>query len=87
MESYVNTNVDNRTLLTIGKGLLVGQSSKIETLRIPVENSFENKRVAAGAVLSIDFEKNKQALQQFLSSETNIGSAELDEVKPLDKKL
>lgn len=87
VESYVNTNVDNRTLLTIGKGLLIGKSKKIETLRIPVANSYVDERVNVGAVLSIDFEKNKQALQQFLSSENNIGSVELDEIRPLEKRL
>ena len=72
VEPYINTNVDKRTILTIGKGLLIGKTEEIETLRIPVENSFEEKRVAAGAVLSIDFEKNKQALQQFLSTEKEV---------------
>ena len=85
VEPYVNTNVDNRTIFTIGKGLLIGKSEKIETLRIPVENSFENKRVAAGAVLSIDFEKNKQALQQFLSTEDDVEDAELDDEAPPEK--
>ena len=82
VEPYINTNVDNRTILTIGKGLLIGKTEKIETLRIPVEHSFENKRVAAGAVLSIDFEENKQALQQFLSTENEVVDAELDEEVP-----
>lgn len=87
VEPYINTNVDNRTILTIGKGLIVGKTGEIETLRIPVENSFENKRVAAGAVLSIDFEENKQALQQFLSTEDEVEDAELDEeVQPENTK-
>jgi polyisoprenyl-teichoic acid--peptidoglycan teichoic acid transferase len=86
VEPYVNTNVDSRTILTIGKGLLIGKSEKIETLRIPVENSFEDKRVAAGQVLSINFEKNKQALQQFLSTEDDIESTESDKADPLETK-
>ncbi|NYF25477.1 LCP family protein [Sporosarcina sp. JAI121] len=81
VEPFVTTNVDKRTLFTIGKGLLVGKSEKIETLRIPVENSFENKREAAGAVLSIDFEKNKNALQQFLSTEDEEGMTGSDNAK------
>jgi len=85
VEPYVNTNVDNRTILTIGKGLLLGKTDKIETLRIPVEHSFEEKRVAAGAVLSIDFEVNKQALQQFLSTDDDVGNPELDEEAPSEK--
>lgn len=86
VEPYINTNVDSRTILTIGKGLLIGKSEKIETLRIPVENSFEDKRVAAGAVLSIDFEKNKQALQQFLSTEEEPATTELDKADSLETK-
>lgn len=82
VEPFVNTNVDNRTILTIGKGLLIGKSGKIETLRIPVENSFDEVREAAGEVLSIDFEKNKQVLQQFLSTEDEVLNAELDEEIP-----
>ncbi len=81
VEPYVNTNVDNRTILTIGKGLLLGKTDKIETLRIPVEHSFEEKRVAAGEVLSIDFEKNKQALQQFLSTDNDVEDTQSTEVK------
>ncbi|QNK89298.1 LCP family protein [Sporosarcina sp. resist] len=82
VEPYVNTNVDNRTILTIGKGLLLGKTDKIETLRIPVEHSFEEKRVAAGEVLSIDFEQNKEALQQFLSTEDEVVDTELVEEQP-----
>ena len=86
VEPYINTNVDSRTILTIGKGLLIGKSEKIETLRIPVEKSFEEKRVAAGEVLSIDFEKNKQALQQFLSTEEDTTTTELDKADSLETK-
>lgn len=82
IEPYINTNVDSRTIITIGKGLLIGKTEKIETLRIPVENSFENKRVAAGAVLSIDFEKNKQALQTFLSTDDDVENNGFDEEVP-----
>ena len=87
LDPYIDTNVDSRTLFTIGKGLLVGKSTNMETLRIPVANSYEDKRVNVGAVLSIDFEKNKQALQEFLSTETDISSLELDEDKPLEARL
>ena len=66
VEPYIETNVDKRTILTIGKGMLLEKSDTLETLRIPVANSFVNKREHVGDVLSIDFEKNKQALQEFL---------------------
>lgn len=66
-DPYIDTNVDNRTLLTIGKGLLMGKSNDVETLRIPVAGLFEDKREDVGEVLSIDLEANKQALKDFLS--------------------
>jgi len=68
-DPYIDTNVDNTTLLTIAKGLFVGKSKGMETLRIPVANSFENKNEIVGAVLDIDLEKNKKALETFLSSD------------------
>ncbi len=81
VEPYINTNVDKRTLFTIGKGLLLGKSEKVETLRIPVEHSYVDERVAAGAVLSIDFDQNKEALQQFLSADNDVEDAESTEEK------
>ncbi|MGE8203188.1 LCP family protein [Heyndrickxia sp. NPDC080065] len=68
-EPYIDTNVDTATLLSIGKGVMTGSSKKLETLRIPVKDSFEDKRVDVGAVLSIDFDKNKKALKEFLSQD------------------
>ncbi|MBS4198354.1 LCP family protein [Bacillus sp. FJAT-49732] len=68
-EPYINTNVDASTLLAVGKGLIVGNSKQMETFRIPLQDTFENKSVDVGAVLSIDFEKNTQALKDFLSSD------------------
>ena len=81
-DPYIDTNVDNLTLLTIGKGLLAGKSEKMETLRIPLQDSFVDDRVDVGAVLSIDFEKNKEALQLFLSSEVKEETIESTEVSP-----
>ncbi|MCT1904443.1 LCP family protein [Oceanobacillus sojae] len=69
-DPYVDTNVDNKTILTIGKGLISGSEHPMETLRIPVDNSFWNARTDAGAVLEIDIEQNKQALHEFLSADT-----------------
>lgn len=80
---YIDTNVDNRTILTIGKGLLSGKTQGMETMRIPVENSFDEKRInRVGDVLTIDFEKNKQALQEFLSPEDEVNNSQKDEVNP-----
>ncbi|WHY88461.1 LCP family protein [Neobacillus novalis] len=65
---YIDTNVDTPTILSIGKGLITGDSKKVESIRIPIEGSYEDETVKVGAVLKLDFEKNKQALRDFLSS-------------------
>ncbi|MFJ7936213.1 LCP family protein [Sporosarcina sp. NPDC096371] len=80
---YIDTNVDNKTILTIGKGMLAGKSKKMETLRIPLEHSFVDKRVSGvGEVLSIDLEENKKALQDFLLPSDEVSSTELEEDDP-----
>lgn len=68
-DPYIDTNVGNKTILSIGKGLITGSEHPIETIRIPVDNSFQNARTDVGAVLDIDIEQNKQALQDFLSAD------------------
>ncbi len=70
-DPYIDTNVDNNTILSIGKGLIAGKSKQMETIRIPVQDSFVNEQADVGAVLSIDFDKNKQALKEFLTSSKN----------------
>ncbi|MFG3614169.1 LCP family protein [Rummeliibacillus sp. G93] len=67
-DSYIETNVDNKTILTIAKGLLAGKSKGMETLRIPIADSYENKNEIVGAVLDADLEKNKKALKTFLTT-------------------
>lgn len=65
---FINTNMDTGDILFMGKGFLKKDNRNIETMRIPVEDSFEDQRVdGAGAVLAIDLEKNRQALQEFLA--------------------
>ncbi|MFF2448042.1 LCP family protein [Neobacillus sp. NPDC058068] len=65
---YIDTNVDTPTILSIGKGLISGDSKKVESIRIPLEDAYEDETVNVGAVLRLDLEKNKQALRDFLSS-------------------
>jgi polyisoprenyl-teichoic acid--peptidoglycan teichoic acid transferase len=65
---FVNTNMDTGDILFMGKGLISKDNRNIETLRIPVEGSFEDQRVSgAGLVLAINFEENRAALQDFLT--------------------
>ncbi|MDN3016216.1 LCP family protein [Paenibacillus sp. BSR1-1] len=66
---YVDTNLDTPTLFSLGKDLLTNQSNDLKTMRIPVDGSFTNEQFKnAGAVLSINLEQNKSALNEFLSS-------------------
>lgn len=67
-DPYIDTNVDTKTILSIGKGLIAGSSKDMESLRIPVDDSYENLQADVGAVLNIDMEENASALKEFLSS-------------------
>lgn len=66
LNTYLETNIDRSTLLMIGKDVLTKKSGDVETIRIPEDGSFENKRdEELGDVLVVDFEQNKAALQNF----------------------
>ncbi|MFZ7945275.1 MULTISPECIES: LCP family protein [Bacillaceae] len=65
---YVNTNMDASDTLFMAKDFLSDNRGTIETLRIPIENSFTEPRIKGeGSVLDIDVEKNKEALHQFIT--------------------
>ena len=67
LHTYIDTNIDTSTLLTIGKDILTNKSKDIETLRIPEDGSFENKRYEGlGEVLEVDFQQNKETIAEFL---------------------
>ncbi len=67
LHTYIDTNIDTSTLLAIGKDLLTNKSGAIETLRIPEDGSFENKRYEEhGEVLETDLPQNKEAIKRFL---------------------
>lgn len=68
-DPYIETNIDSKTLLSMGKGIVSDKQHSIETLRIPVDYSYENAYTEAGAVLDINVEENKQELQNFLSDQ------------------
>ncbi|MEY2196040.1 LCP family protein [Neobacillus sp. BF23-41] len=70
LKTYIDTNIDTYTLLTIGKDILTKKSGDIETIRIPEDGSFQNKRhEEIGEVLEVDFHQNKEALKKFLGGE------------------
>jgi polyisoprenyl-teichoic acid--peptidoglycan teichoic acid transferase len=66
---FINTNMDTGDILFMARGFLSEEGRNINTLRIPVENSYQNQRVSgAGAVLDIDLAENKKALNEFLAN-------------------
>lgn len=64
---FVNTNMDTGDILYIGKDFISKDSRNVETLRIPVDGTFENQRINGAAVLAINLEENKAAIHEFLS--------------------
>lgn len=63
---YVDTDMDIQTMLTVGGSLLLNPVEDVETIRIPVDAGYEDKFYEhAGAVLQLDFQKNKEALKEF----------------------
>lgn len=67
LKTYIDTNLHTSTLLTIGKDLLTKESGAIESIRIPENGSFENKRhETQGEVLEVNFPQTKEALNTFL---------------------
>ncbi|WNF24702.1 LCP family protein [Mesobacillus jeotgali] len=67
LSTYVETNIDTPTLLTIGKDILTNETGEIQTIRIPEDGSFENETYeGVGEVLEVDLDINKEALNEFL---------------------
>lgn len=67
---YVETDLKIEEALSLGVKFLMNPVTDIETLRVPVEDSYENKTYEhAGSVLQLDFEENSEALKQFLEAE------------------
>lgn len=65
---FINTNMDTTDMLFMAKDFFSKNKGNVETLRIPVDNSFTEPRIKGeGAVLEINLEKNKEALHQFIS--------------------
>lgn len=65
---FINTNMDTTDMLFMAKDFFSKNRGNVETLRIPIDNSFTDQRIKGeGAVLDINLEKNKEAFLQFIS--------------------
>lgn len=66
---FINTNMDTGDMLYIGKDFLSKENRNIDSLRIPIDNSWEDATINGASVLSIDLEENKTAIHDFLVEE------------------
>lgn len=64
---YIDTNLDTQSILSLSKGLLLNSTDGLESLRIPIQDSYENDVVNVGAVLKADLDTNKEALSAFFN--------------------
>ncbi|WP_433742392.1 LCP family protein [Falsibacillus pallidus] len=68
VQPYYDTNMSRLNELALLKDVLFNNDKKIKTLRVPVDGSYSDGYYShAGAVLEVDFEKNKQAIKEFLN--------------------
>ena len=65
---YINTSMDTGDIIYIGKDLITNKNTEIESLRVPVDGSYQDMRVNGAAVLSVDIEQNKQEIESFLAN-------------------
>lgn len=73
IQPYIDTNLEGLDLLAVVKDFFLNPPADIETLTIPVDQSYTMESYEhAGSVLEIDFEENKQAIDQFLNENTVI---------------
>jgi polyisoprenyl-teichoic acid--peptidoglycan teichoic acid transferase len=68
LQPYVNTNMDTTDIIYIGKDYLSEENRNIQTMRVPVDNEWEEQRISGiGSVLRVDIEANTEAVSEFLA--------------------
>jgi len=73
IQPYLETNLAGFEMMGVLKDLILGTPDEIQTLRIPVDDSFTDASYPhAGAVLDINMEVNKQAINEFLNNPNNL---------------
>ncbi|WP_438824016.1 LCP family protein [Bacillus sp. JJ1773] len=64
---YVETDLKFDDAFSLGASFLLNPVNDVQTLRVPISNSFENKQYRhAGSVLQLDFMENEEAIKDFL---------------------
>ncbi|PKR78340.1 LytR family transcriptional regulator [Halalkalibacillus sediminis] len=73
LQPYIDTNMETSKIISLAGDYFMDTPDQIETLRIPIEpygESYWNENHShAGAVLEIDEQLNREALQEFLDAE------------------
>ncbi|MGE8203491.1 LCP family protein [Heyndrickxia sp. NPDC080065] len=70
IQPFIQTNISTTDSIALLTKVLLNQPKKIETLTVPVKGAFtEGRSDYAGAVLEIDQEKNRQAIDAFLNGD------------------
>lgn len=71
VQPYVQTNFQSADLFNLVKDIALEPPQTVETLTIPVENSYTNVRYeGVGMALDIDFEENKEVIKSFLEGDS-----------------
>lgn len=75
-QPYIQTNLQGADLLEVMQSVVMHRPETIDTLTIPIMNSYTDKRYeGVGLALDIDFEANKEAIHSFLEGDSlNQGS-------------
>jgi polyisoprenyl-teichoic acid--peptidoglycan teichoic acid transferase len=83
---YIETNIGAMDRISLAKEFVLNPADKIDTMRVPIDNSFENARYeGAGAVLDVDLDANTEALKDFLNGEEPKSYAEYVEEETLSE--
>lgn len=68
VDPYIETNIPNGVIFSLGKDFLLGSVKETKSFRLPIDGSFTNKDDPTyGAVLDLDLEQNKEELKRFLN--------------------
>lgn len=65
------TDLSNGEITSYLLSVIMMGTTEFEQLRIPVDNSFQNQKIRGMAVLVLDLQKNRDALQNFIFQEVN----------------
>jgi len=72
VKPYIDTDLKNKDMLSVLVSLMSNDERQIDTMRIPIEDSFENIVLNdewGTEVLDVDLEENKEAVQLFLNED------------------